>query len=77
MKRQTTTSIEVLKAIRAFHERNGYPPTVREIGGAVGLRSSASVQSHIHRLIRLRLLKGEPGKMRTLVLTASGKEASR
>src|ERR1043165_3124802 len=51
----------------ATHER-GYPPTVREIGEAVGLTSSSSVHSQLANLERLGLLHRDPTKPRAIGL---------
>ena len=40
----------ILKFVRDFINRKGYPPAVREIGAAVGLSSSASVHNHLKKL---------------------------
>lgn len=48
----------------------GYPPTVREIGEAVGLTSSSSVHSQLENLERKGLLHRDPTKPRTAVLAA-------
>jgi repressor LexA len=42
----------ILAAIRDWVERHGYPPTVREIGAAVGLGSPSSVAHHLKALER-------------------------
>jgi repressor LexA len=49
------------------HER-GYPPTVREIGEAVGLASPSTVHAHLANLERAGLLKRDPTKPRALEL---------
>jgi len=41
---------QILEFIGAYMAREGYPPTVREIGAAVGLRSPATVHSHLRSL---------------------------
>ena len=41
---------EILKFIEKEINRNGYPPSVREIGQAVGLRSTATVHAYLNRL---------------------------
>lgn len=41
---------QILKYIQTFTEEKGYPPTVREIGKAVGLSSTATVHAYLHRL---------------------------
>lgn len=51
------------------HER-GYPPTVREIGEAVGLTSSSSVHAQLANLERMGLLTKDPTKPRAMTLAA-------
>ena len=43
---------EILAFLRAFTDENGYPPTVREIMQAVGLKSTATVHYHLSELDR-------------------------
>jgi repressor LexA len=50
------------------HER-GYPPTVREIGEAVGLTSSSSVHAQLENLERRGLLHKDPTKPRAMTLS--------
>jgi repressor LexA len=50
-------------------ERHGYPPTVREIGDAVGLASPSTVHAHLANLERAGLLRRDPTKPRALELT--------
>jgi repressor LexA len=49
----------ILAVIRAWIERHGYPPTVREIGAAVGLGSPSSVAHHLKALERHGMLRRE------------------
>src|SRR3954447_6164135 len=64
----TARQRRILEFIRtATHER-GYPPTVREIGEAVGLTSSSSVHSQLENLERRGLLKKDPTKPRAIGL---------
>lgn len=42
---------EILVSIVGYIRRYGYPPTVREIGELVGLRSSSTVQIHLTKMI--------------------------
>lgn len=53
--------IQVLRFIHEYQEKNGFPPTIREIGEAVGLSSSSTIHGHIARLIKNGYLekKGE------------------
>src|SRR5437764_12531191 len=51
-----------------YGERQGYPPTVREIGEAVGLASPSTVHAHLANLERAGLLRRDPTKPRALEL---------
>jgi repressor LexA len=51
-----------------YVERHGYPPTVREIGDAVGLASPSTVHAHLANLERAGFLKRDPTKPRALEL---------
>ena len=57
-----------------YVDRHGYPPTVREIGGAVGLASPSTVHAHLANLERAGLLRRDPTKPRALELI--GRERS-
>jgi repressor LexA len=59
---------EVIEAIRSFTDRHGYPPTVRDIGRAVGLTSSSTVHVHLANLEKLGLLRRDPTKPRAIEL---------
>ena len=65
----------VLSYIHKQVEEQGYPPTVREIGTAVGLSSTSTVHGHINRLIKKGLLTKDPSKPRALEVTAAGLDA--
>lgn len=66
MRDLTARQREVLMAIVQHIEREGYPPTVREIGMRIGLRSSCTVQRHIEALIRKGYLTRDGHKSRTV-----------
>jgi repressor LexA len=57
----------ILEFIEATVLERGYPPTVREIGEAVGLTSSSSVHSQLANLERKGLLRRDPTKPRAIV----------
>jgi repressor LexA len=57
-----------------YVDRHGYPPTVREIGEAVGLASPSTVHAHLANLERAGLLRRDPTKPRALELM--GREQS-
>ena len=59
---------EIFDFIRSYSEKNGYPPTVRDIGKAVGLASSSTVHAHLSNLEKLCVLRRDPTKPRALEL---------
>jgi repressor LexA len=64
----------ILDYLRGFVDDHGYPPTVREIGQAVGLRSPSTVHAHLAQLERAGLLRRDPTKPRALELTDRRRE---
>ena len=56
----------ILDFIREHVYAKGYPPAVREIGKAVGLSSSASVHTHLHKLEEYGFLQRDPAKPRAI-----------
>ena len=66
----TDRQVQVLAAIRRLTEQTGYPPTLREIGGAVGLASASSVLHHVRALEDAGLLTRSAGRPRARVVTA-------
>ncbi len=64
-KRQT----EILDYIKSEVRSRGYPPSVREIGLAVGLNSSATVHSHLARLEAKGYIRRDPTKPRAIEIT--------
>ena len=69
MARTSNKPQEILAFVNDFMQENGFPPSVREIGAAVGLRSTASVTYHLKQMELQGLLRspGEKGKKRTVV----------
>src|SRR6478609_10251939 len=59
-----------------YGDRHGYPPTVREIGEAVGLASPSTVHAHLANLERAGLIKRDPTKPRALELRRDPKPAA-
>src|SRR3982751_5033117 len=59
---------EIFDFIRKYAAKTGYPPTVREIGKAVGLHSSSTVHAHLANLEKIGLLKRDPSKPRAIEL---------
>lgn len=56
----------VFEVIRDYAAAHGYPPTVREIGAALGLASSSTVHSHLSALERAGIVERDPSKPRAL-----------
>lgn len=57
---------EILDYIRGEIHRRGFPPSVREIGEAVGLSSSSTVHSHLAALEKKGFIRRDPSKPRAL-----------
>ena len=59
---------EIFDFIKKYSAKYGYPPTVRDIGKAVGLASSSTVHAHLANLERIGLLRRDPTKPRAIEL---------
>src|SRR6201991_1954462 len=59
---------EIFDFIKRYSARYGYPPTVRDIGKAVGLASSSTVHAHLSNLEKVGLLRRDPSKPRAIEL---------
>jgi repressor LexA len=59
---------EIFDFIKRYSARHGYPPTVRDIGKAVGLASSSTVHAHLANLEKVGLLRRDPTKPRAIEL---------
>ncbi|HEU5065061.1 MAG TPA: transcriptional repressor LexA [Gaiellaceae bacterium] len=59
---------QILDFLTKYVDAHGYPPTVREIGEAVGLASPSTVHAHLANLERAGLLKRDPTKPRAIEL---------
>ena len=59
---------EIFDFIGKYATKYGYPPTVREIGKAVGLHSSSTVHAHLANLEKIGLLRRDPTKPRAIEL---------
>ena len=57
---------QIFKYILQEINKKGYPPSVREIGKAVGLKSPASVHSHLKTLEKLNYIRRDPSKPRAI-----------
>ncbi len=68
----TTRQRRIIDYIKRTVQERGYPPTVREIGEAVGLTSSSSVHAQLANLERRGLLRRDPTKPRAMELQGPG-----
>src|SRR5512132_1217494 len=59
---------EIFDFIKRYSAKYGYPPTVRDIGKAVGLASSSTVHAHLANLEKLGMLRRDPSKPRAIEL---------
>src|SRR6476659_9643970 len=57
---------EIFDFIKRYSAQHGYPPTVRDIGKAIGLTSSSTVHAHLANLEKLGVLKRDPTKPRAI-----------
>jgi len=78
---QTSTELtarqrEIWSFLLDYSDRHGYPPTVREIGEAVGLASPSTVHAHLANLERAGLLRRDPTKPRALEFVGRDKPAA-
>ena len=71
MPRTSDKQERILEFLNDFIEDNGYPPTVREICAAVGLKSTATVSYHLSELKKLGKISGDSNKRRALSLPES------
>ena len=59
---------EIFDFIKRYSAKHGYPPTVRDIGKAIGLTSSSTVHTHLANLEKIGILRRDPSKPRALEL---------
>ncbi len=71
----TDRQLEVLRYIARQIEDQGYPPTIREIGEALDIRSTNGVNDHLKALERKGYLSRDPVKSRALIPTSRAREA--
>lgn len=72
----STRQTEVLEYIRSTVESRGYPPSVREIAEALGLRSPSTVHSHISSLVKYGYLRRDPSKPRAIEVIRRSEETA-
>ena len=70
----TTRQQEIWQFLAEYVDAHGYPPTVREIGDAVGLASPSTVHAHLANLERAGLIKRDPTKPRAIELVGRKRE---
>lgn len=70
----TDRQLEVLRFIARQIEECGYPPTIREIGEALDIRSTNGVNDHLKALERKGFLTRDPVKSRALIPTSAARE---
>jgi len=68
---------EIFDFIGKYADRMGYPPTVREIGKAVGLHSSSTVHVHLSNLEKAGVLRRDPTKPRALEILVETARSAR
>ena len=59
---------EVLEFIRDYCKMHGYPPSVRDIGKAVGLKSSSTVHMYLVQLEELGFIRRDPARPRAIII---------
>jgi repressor LexA len=72
MRELTERQRQVLEFIKGQVREKGYPPSVREIGEAVGLRSSSTVHGHLRRLESKGYIRRDPTKPRAIEIIEDG-----
>jgi repressor LexA len=68
---------EIFDFIKRYSAGHGYPPTVRDIGKAVGLASSSTVHAHLANLEKIGLLRRDPTKPRAIELLDRAVDAAK
>src|SRR5947207_13046923 len=66
---------EILDFVNTHVDANGYPPTVREIGQAVGLTSPSTVHAHLAKLEAAGLIRRDATKPRALEVIEGGRSS--
>ena len=72
MAKLTAKQQQIYDYILAFLSQHGYPPSVREIGAAVGLKSPSTVHFHLKGLEEAGVIVKTEGKTRAITLTHAG-----
>lgn len=74
MKKHVDTRQAVYDFIKDFIEKMSYPPTVREIGKALSLKSTSTVHMHLKALVESGHITMHPSRQRSIALTQRGDE---
>lgn len=62
----------VLETLIDISKQCGYPPTVRELGDRLGLKSSSTTHNHLSNLEAMGYIRREPSKPRTITVLKAG-----
>lgn len=76
MSKMSKRQEEIMDFIKKEVKEKGYPPSVREIGEAVGLASSSTVHGHLARLEQKGLLRRDPTKPRAIEILDTSEQSS-
>ena len=68
----TNKQLMILEFIKEQLLSKGYPPSVREICQAVGLKSTSTVHSHLNKLEKLGYIRRDPTKSRAIEILDGG-----
>ena len=66
MEKLTDRQYDILQTVKKFIAMHGYPPTVREIGRELDLRSPATIHFHLKKLAEKGYIKKDDSKNRTI-----------
>lgn len=66
MRSLTKMQLAVFEVVRAYIERNGYPPSIRDIQDALGFASPSTAHVHVRALVKKGYLQMDKGKCRTM-----------
>lgn len=74
MEQLTAKQEQILNFIKEVLNQKGYPPSVREICLAVGLKSTSTVHSHLNKLEKKGYIRRDPTKPRTIEILDGSRE---
>ena len=73
MKPMTSRQRQVYEFIGSFTDQNGYPPSIREIGNAIGSKHTANARLHVEALCKKGFITKVPGLARSLRIVKEAK----